>query len=239
VITVLVSFLFVSAQEITSISIYTPEWEGYSDKDGTGLYHELWKKVFEAEGIALNITYAPYIRCEAMAAEGHPDIDAYPGAYDGMENLIIPEWHIGIDILSVAYKTGTIPSWTDQSVLEGKVVSWERGFYFDNYGIITANVQLHEFDDKTNAMQMLVNDRLDYIVDYSDELIEIAEELSISDKIVVADDVIAGPKYYFSFVNNEKGKKLAEIWDAGMAKLSASGELVKIFEKYGETGVHE
>lgn len=58
-----------NAEQPESITICTPEWEYYTQKDGKGLYHDLWKEIFPPAGIRLAIRYAPYKRCEKMMKE--------------------------------------------------------------------------------------------------------------------------------------------------------------------------
>jgi len=52
-------------------------------------------------------------------------------------------------------------------------------------------------------------------------------------------DAIAGPKYYMIFAETERGRKLAEIWDREMERLRKSGQLQKMYKKYGDLSYNE
>ena len=52
-----ISFIFISvpfsisAVEIENVYWGTAEWEGYTDKDGSGIYTQIFKKIFTMMGV--------------------------------------------------------------------------------------------------------------------------------------------------------------------------------------------
>lgn len=215
----------------TSIKICTPEWEYYTQQDGTGLYHELWKEIFTKSGVAVEIFYAPYKRCDEYISR-NTDYDTFPGDYVGTDKKLITQHELGVDWVSVAYRKGTIEKWTGQSQLEGKRVAWERGYNFNTSGVITANVEVIDFTSLDAALKMLNAGRIDFIVDYDQALNEKIKELNLDNELTVSTNAVKGPKYYMTFTNTEKSKKLIEIWDREMAKLKKSGKLQELYGKY-------
>ncbi|OZG72777.1 hypothetical protein BTA51_14750 [Hahella sp. CCB-MM4] len=199
------------------------------------MYHELWKEVFDAYGIQASVLFAPYKRCKELARSGH--VDAFPGGYRrdiNVGNLIYPHWYIGVDIISVAYRKGTISSWTGTSNLSGKVVGWERGLQFDVAGIITEDIHLEEFTHLDAALMKLNAGRLDFILDYRQALESTLAELELEESIVIRANVITGQEYFMLFHDNEKGRFLAEHWDRVMRKLSDEGRLHYLYSKFGD-----
>ena len=222
----------VDASQPNSVKICTPEWEFYTQKDGAGLYHELWAAVFKSAGINVDVKYVPFKRCvKSFSNTKTNDYDAYAGGY-GKEGDIIPHWHIGVDLLTVAYKKGEIEKWTGEAMLKGQRVGWERGFEYDKYGVVNVKVQLKEFTKLKSGMQMLASDRIDFLLDYSTAIKKTVAELGLTDQIVVASDVMPGPKYYMIFSDTEKGRALSKIWDAGMERLNKAGQLNKMYSAY-------
>lgn len=135
----------------------------------------------------------------------------------------------------MVYKKGTIPKWEGQASLKNKIVSWERGYNFHKEGVVRVSVRLHEFSKLENALKMLAEGRVGFILDYHMAINRIARELGIADQVGIVPDVIKGPKYYMVFSGTEKGRKLSQVWDKGMERLHGSGQLRKMYEQYEDT----
>lgn len=221
-------FLF-SQDKITEIKIATPEWDLYSQKDGQGLYHELWENIFKAQGIKVSVTYLPFKRCLLELKEKR--VDAAAGVYSDPD-LITPKWHLGIDLISVAYNCSA-PKWSNQSDFLNKRVSWMRGYGLDEKKIVSVGVEKHEFDKLEYCLSMLEIGRVDYVLDYSDAIKTAIEKQQLK-KILVVPNAIKGPKYYFAFCKTPKGQQLAELWDKGMEKLEKSGKLKLMYKKLSD-----
>lgn len=223
-----------NATQPTHITICSPQWNYYTEKDGTGLYHELWAAVFASANIRVDIDYIPFKRCEREFTDTKTTLyDAYVGGY-GASGQLIPHWHIGVDVLSVVFRRGYIKNWLGEKSLTGKRVSWERGYNFDKHGVINVEVQLKEFSKLESALKMLHKDRIDFILDYDIAVKGLIKELGLSGQLEVMSNVIIGPKYYMIFSNTERGQTLAKIWDSGMEKLHISGELQKLYAYYND-----
>lgn len=223
-----------SAQLPSNIRICSPQWDYYTEKDGTGLYHELWAAVFTPSNIRVDIDYIPFKRCEREFTDHKiTRYDAYVGGY-GAAGQLIPKWHIGIDALSVAYRNGFITEWLGEVSLTGNRVSWERGYDYDKHGVINVDIQLKEFSKLTSALKMLHRNRIDYILDYDTALKGLIKELGLSGQLTVISNAIIGPKYFMIFSNTERGQALAEVWDSGMERLYKSGQLKKLYAAYND-----
>lgn len=220
---------------VDSIELCTPEWQHYTEKNGEGLYHELWRAIYKESGIEINVTYAPYKRCKIGVLE-QQKYDAWPGGYasEVTDAIIKPEWEIGSELISVAYKKGTIGEWTGQELLTGKAVGWERGYGFNKNGVIDVEVKPNTFTDLKASLKMVNGGRIDFLADYQQALNTTIKEMGLEDDIEVAHNVIKGPKYYMLFRNTDKGRSLAQIWDERMKAMEQSGELSKLYNQYGD-----
>ncbi len=218
-------------ESVKEIHICTPVWEYYTQKDGEGLYHELWREIYGKKGIVIKNSYTPYKRCETtFTQKGSNNYDAYPGGY-GKEG-IASKWHMGTDLLTVTYKKGTVVKWEGEKTFANRKVAWERGYDFDKHGLVTVKVKLTEFNKLKSALQMLEKGRIEFILDYNTAISKYVKELGFENKLVIQADVIAGPKYYMIYARNQKGKALADIWDKGMSRLSKSGKLKEMYRKF-------
>lgn len=69
----------------TTITICTPEWDGYTQQNGKGLYHDLWRMVYQPKNINIEVRYTPFIRCESLfKTKKYHEFDVYTAGYAGV-----------------------------------------------------------------------------------------------------------------------------------------------------------
>ncbi len=96
--------------EDSSIFVVAEKWEGYTNDDGTGLYWELLRLVYEPIGIKLKYKNFPYARAQKMVRG--KKADAIAGPYKGeFEPAIFAKWHIDRDAVGASYKKGRRDKW--------------------------------------------------------------------------------------------------------------------------------
>jgi len=179
-----------AAGQADSIDICTAEWEYYTQKDGEGLYHELWKEIFESAGVKLNIQYRPFKRCEKIVRDAElKKFDAYAGGYPA-SGVIVPKWHIGVDLMTVISKKGAFTKWNGQASLANKKVAWVRGFELDKSGVVKVKVDLFEFSTLESALKMLVKGRLDYVLDYIQATRDMVKKLNFADQVEILPNIL-------------------------------------------------
>jgi polar amino acid transport system substrate-binding protein len=225
----------VGAEErITTIRLITSEWPGYTNKDGTGLYFDVIKAVYEPEGIQIKFELVPWKRAQAMVKK---TADAIVGeTIMPEEDYLYPQWPIDIEELTVMFKKGKAAEWKGEASLENKTVSWIRGYDFQTF--LNVNMTIREIDDLRSGLLMLENDRIDFLVDYIDGIEEEAQNIqkTLNPKFDLAqyqmESLRVGEKVYVAFVNSERGKKLVEIFDRRMAQLYESGVLDTMYKNF-------
>ena len=221
---------------IKEIRICSPEWEYYSQKDGKGLYHELWTKIYKDSGIKVEVGYFPFKRCQDImkkeAGLESRTYDAFAAAYPE-KGMLHPKYHLGVDLLSVVYPTGAMTTWAGQGAFKGKTLGWMRGFDFDKQGVITAKpVVVHEYSKLIYGLRMLTKGRLDFVVEYTQEVRDLLKTTEFNGKLSAFYDQINGKKYYMIFPDTEKSRLLINMWDETMARLSKSGALKKMYARF-------
>ncbi len=60
-------------RKINNIQIATPQWDGQTNKDGTGLFFEIVKRIYEPEEIKVDVVFCPWKRAQSRVSSGKSD----------------------------------------------------------------------------------------------------------------------------------------------------------------------
>ena len=237
IFTAFVLFPLISQAEdepLTIIRLITSEWPGYTNADGTGLYFDVLKAVYEPEGIQMTFELVPWKRAQALVKKTADAIVGETMLPD--EDYLYPQWPIDVEEVTVMFKKRAGVEWKGEFSLEKKTVSWIRGYDFQMY--IQANMNILEVDNLQSGLLMLEAGRIDFLIDYEDL---IAEEVESIRKTVNPDfdleqyqmePLRLGAKVYVAFVNSARGKRLVEIFDRRMKQLYESGVLDAMYKNF-------
>ncbi len=106
-------------EEIKAIHIVTPSWEDETNKDGTGLFFGMVRKIYEPVGIKMEYKIVPWKRAERMLASNQADAMLYAA----LQNVILaPKNPLTLDYLSVVFKKDRVKEWKGPETLNGKRV---------------------------------------------------------------------------------------------------------------------
>jgi polar amino acid transport system substrate-binding protein len=219
---------------IQVITVASEEWENNTNKNGTGLYWDIIRKVYELENIKLKIRLVPYARSVHMVKV--KKADAWAASYIDEETFALyPKWHFDADIVSALFQKARFPDWKGVQSLANKTVGWVRGYDYDQY--IDVKMNIDELNSRDSALAMLQKNRIDVLLD---ALVEIQNELKKKDKLKKLDfninnyqiEQLLQLNLYLAFVKNERGKQLMAIWDKNFPVLLKKGYIKKLYEKY-------
>lgn len=217
----------VADDAITEIRLASERWENITNEDGSGLYWDIFRAVYEPLGISVTFEIVPYARSVKMVE--NKEADAAVGAYADEFEALFPEWHFDHDTVVAVFKQGTVEQWEGEASLKGRL-GWMRNYGYDQY--LKAPHEYVEIDTRKSALRMLQIGRIDFFLDArADILAELAkgdvnrEELQL--------ETLFKLKIYLAFAETERGRKLRDIFDERMAELVPSGELKPLFEKWG------
>jgi polar amino acid transport system substrate-binding protein len=233
-----VFFLFFSTLGICSdlnvITVASEEWEDNTNKDGTGLYWDIIRTVFEMDNIKLITRIVPYARSVHMVKV--KKADAWVASYIDEETFArYPKWHFDADIVSALFQKEKFPDWKGVQSLTNKTVGWVRGYDYDQY--IDVKMKIDELNSRNSAIAMLERNRIDVLLD---ALVEIQNELKNKDKLdKIGFDIknyrieqLLQLNLYLAFTKDERGKKLMAVWDKNFSILLNNGQIKKMFNKY-------
>jgi polar amino acid transport system substrate-binding protein len=208
-----------------NIVVATDEWEGYTNKDGTGYYFELIKHVFSEDKLDYKIV--PYARSLNMLTDRKSDVVL--GVYEGeLPDEIYSKHIIEQDQVDGAISLAIAKNWKGISSLEGKKVVAKIDYAFDT--ITDVKMHYSEKRDLTNMLKMLQNGRVDAVLDYKADITTAQENLKFTPKYVVKNAILSSP-VYFVFANTVKGKALKLRFDTKVQELIESGALKQMMLK--------
>ena len=217
-----------AAENITEIVLASEEWESATNKDGTGLYWDIFRAVYEPENIQVKTEIRSYSGSVELVKQHKAD--ALVGAYkDEVEGALFPQAYFGTDVVQAVFKKGKVPEFKGQETLSGKNVAWIKGYAYNEY--LDVPVVKNEFDQRQDALRVLDRDRIDFFLDARAEIREVvAKGLLDTSKYEMV--TVLKLNLYLAFANDEKGQKLKEIFDARFPQLVASGEIKKLYDKW-------
>ncbi len=213
----------------TEFQIATEPWESYSTEDGVGYYHDILNAIYKTTGDSLKFTYAPYVRSLHMLATDKVDIAlgvTKDDAPEGSVNLDLP---VEMDSAAIAYLQGSFPDWQGVASLEGHSVIAKINYGFG--GVLGPKVKYSESASLPGMLQMLVNKRVDAVIDYEADIQSAAEEAKITQPLVIKTGFNPVP-IFFGFSKTDNGKLAREKFDAGLKKLVESGALKEMYLKH-------
>jgi len=214
----------------TEIELVSEAWVNSVQEDGTGLYLDILRLIYEPLGIKVNTTYTDYARSVALVKQGKKD--AWLGSYmNEEENIIYPKWHLDADIVAALYKKSPSFQFQGEKSLAGKNVGWIKGYDYNDY--MDTKFNNKEFKTREKALSLLLNGRLDFFLEDQREL-DVEFKKGAFDKDQFEYKTLMNLKTYPAFVNNERGQQLQKIYDEGFVKLLESGEIKKLYDKWNE-----
>ena len=219
-----------AAETPKEIVIASEAWEDCTNQDGTGLYWDIFRAVYESSGIQVK----PQIRSYDGAAKllGEKKVDAMVGAYkDEVEGGLYPKWHFGADRVAVTFKEGT--AWAGEASLSGKKVGWIKGYSYDDY--LKVKVEKYEFDQRADAFKVLDRGRIDFFMDDAADL-QTAKESGLIPAAGYRFEQVLQLNLYIVFAGTENGKISQEIFDREFEKLLKAGKIKALYEKWASSG---
>ncbi len=222
----------VASTEIKSINVVTESWDKYTNLDGSGLFLDITRTIFEPYGIDIKIDYYPYKR--ALHLLKHNNADAMFGTYSANKEKksynFTPLKPIDIERTVAVFKKSKSNPWQGVNSLRNRSLAWVRGYdYHDNLNLDIK--KFAEVNDTQQGLKMLAVGRFDFFLDHFGELNDTINKTNFNKETYQIETVIE-ENIYMAFTNTDKGKRLAQMFDQGIDKLSNSGKLKALYSKY-------
>ena len=206
---VLIHFQLFGAQTPKEIFIVTESWEDLTNKDGSGLYFDLVRMIYEPAGINVKIKIYPYNRSSMMVEK--KKADAWLGSYLEEEDYAIyPKYYFDHDIVTAMYKTKKFPEFDGLNSLKDKNICWIRGYGYDEY--IDIPIKKHERNERKSILDSLDKDRFDVFLDAKFDMSDAIKRFNFDTSEYSFIEILKF-KLYPAFRDDERGKILRDIWD--------------------------
>jgi len=229
-ISLFLSVTIMSAGE-EKIVASSESWSGATEADGTGLYWDILRAVYEPEGYSIETDLRSYEG--SVNRTQQKDCDLMVGSYeDEIEGVIYPTHPFAVDVVQAVAKRVT---GMDSPELKGNRWGWIKDYGYEDYlePEILNRIEIRELANRDALWRMLSMDKLDVIVDARadvQEYIDAHADAYPADTYFTKD--IMELKLYFAFADTERGQKLASVFDQRIQALVKSGELKALYAKY-------
>lgn len=220
------------AYAVDMIRVSSEQWDGATHRDGSGLYWDIIRAVYEPAGIAVQHRIVPYARSirEVTVTD---KADAWVASYmDEIEGPLYPEMHFDADYVGAVYNPELTRGVNGQETLEGREVGWMRGYAYDQY--LSVEVNATQIDNRHGGLRMVKEGRIDFFVDAQVEIDTALEKTGLGE-LLESGTVLELP-LYLGFADTERGRELRKIWDRRMQELLVDGTISKLYREY-EWGV--
>lgn len=139
-----------------------------------------------------------------------------------------------MNVTAVFYSRTAVPSYRGPADLEGLTGIWPMGYVDNMPASIKSFLSGSGVPDPKIALRMVLHGRCDYYIDDRPMLFRVLESSEEPcDPSAFAKDVLYTENLFFCFTKNERGRKLADLFDRGMRRLRSSGELARIYAAWG------
>lgn len=205
----------------------TDTWEGFTSRDGTGIYHEIFTKVFEQSPYKISIEYLPWKRAlhqveinKAHISGALPKSNKY--LFADMPILtqplsIITHIKKPLNLESIKALVGVWPISYVEQLMQSDISPYLNG--------ITAQY-------RSDAMALLQNNKVDYYLDIRAQLEFHLTTLPKKEQSNYYIQDLSTLNLYLIFSNDDKGRSLKKYYDETTKHLLEENILQPIYKKY-------
>ncbi|WP_390618325.1 substrate-binding periplasmic protein [Maricurvus nonylphenolicus] len=216
------------AEKLDEILLASEEWQRATLSDGTGLYWDIFRYVYEPAGIKVKTLTFPYETAVSYVQRGRAD--AWLASYlNEREFALYPQWHFDAEVVSVMYNKDNHTTFEGIESLTNKQVAWITGYAYHLY--IDVPMQIHELNNRKSILRMLKRGRIDYFLDAEIDIGLAKKEFYPGDKSLIIKDLIK-LKLYPAFADTAKGQKFKSIWDQRMPKIYKTKKMKQLFKQW-------
>lgn len=218
------------AGDIHTVVVVGPSWENFTNKDGTGLYHDILNAVFGLYGITMVRQYVPSERAYDLVRSGRADIMTCHDEAEAPLQLARHPMYAGA--YHVFFSPEREGPWRGVQTMRDKTVVWRIGYYSQHN--FPVSVHPREVKSGSAALGMVLLGRADFYVDDALFIKTSIEENKIPFDPEMFETRIAGYRTYHPvLLQSDRGNAIKDLYDRGIEQLIMEGRLQSIFAKWG------
>jgi polar amino acid transport system substrate-binding protein len=212
----------------TEIIMASEEWTNATNRDGTGLYWDIFRAVYEPVGIKTKFIIQSYNGSVKLVKKNR--VDAAVGIYpDLIQGAHFSQYPFVKDYVLVLFKKNKLDQWNGQESLQNKKVAWIKGYSYDEY--LEVPVIKREFSNREIILRRLDDDQVDFFMDTRNDMESVLNKGIVEVSRYTVETVLELDRYLI-FADNHKGKQLKKIFDYRFPRLVESGEIERLFAKW-------
>jgi len=210
------------------IVLASEEWANATNKDGTGLYWDIFRAVYEPVGIKTKFIIRSYKGSVSLVKKNQADamVGIHP---EKIQGALSSRYPFVKDYVLVLFKKNNLYQWNGQETLKNKKVGWIKGSSFDEY--LEVPVIKRELAKRENILRRLDKNQIDFFMDTRNDVESVLNK-GIIDVTHYTVETVLELERYLVFADNRKGKELKKIFDDRFPRLVESGELDRLFAKW-------
>ncbi len=210
------------------IIMASEEWANATNRDGTGLYWDIVRAVYEPVGIKTKFVTRTYNGSINLIKKNR--VDAAVGIYpEQFQDGLFSRYPFIRDYILVLFKRNRLSQWTGQESLKHQQVAWIKGYAYDHF--LEVPVHKREFSRRETILRRLDKDQIDFFMDTRNNMESVLNTGIVEVSHYTVETVMALDRYLV-FANSQKGKKLKTIFDQRFPQLVESGEIERLFAKW-------
>lgn len=213
------------------VKIATENWVNATNANGTGLFFDLAKRVYGARGLETSYQTQTYINALLSVHTGQNDMIFGVAASIAVvgESVLLSELVIFDEFLVLICRRQVNCSYTLDSLPPNDPLI-EIGDYSYESVLEFKNPMIHSLNFEHGLKLLEDNPTSVFLYDES-SLGEIRDRENFFERYHYSK--FHNLVNYVAFTNSERGRVLKEIFDSEMKKFHQSGELAKLYEKWG------
>ena len=210
------------------IILASEEWANATNRDGTGLYWDIFRAVYEPVGIKTKFIIRSYKGSVSLVKKNKADaaVGIYP---EEIKGALFSKYPFVKDYVLVLFKKNKLSQWNGQETLKNKKVGWIRGYSYDDY--LEVPVIKKEFNRRESILRRLDKDQLDFFMDTRNDVESVLNK-GIIDVTRYTVETVLELERYLVFADNKKDQEFKKIFDYRFPHLIKSGEIEKLFAKW-------
>jgi polar amino acid transport system substrate-binding protein len=212
----------------SEIIMASEEWTNATNRDGTGLYWDIFRAVYEPVGIKTKFIIQSFNGSVSLVLKNRVDaaVGIYPAMIDG---ALFSRYPFVKDYVLVLFKKNLVKQWNGQQTLQNKKVAWISGYAYDKY--LEVPVVKEELNRREDILRRLDQNRVDFFMDTRNDMESVLNQGIIEVGRYTVETVLDLDRYLV-FANSNKGKTLKKIFDHRFPRLVQSGEIEKLLAKW-------
>jgi len=218
----------VAGSKPTEIIMASEEWTNATNRDGTGLYWDIFRAVYEPVGVKTKFIIQSYNGSVRLVKKNR--VDAAVGIYpDLIQGALFSQYPFVKDYVLVLFKKEKLNQWNGQESLQNKKVAWIKGYSYDEF--LEVPIIKKELNKRENILRQLDGDQIDFYMDTRNDMESVLSKGIVEVSRYTVESILELDRYLV-FADNRKGKKLKKIFDYRFPRLVKSGEIERLLAKW-------